>query len=58
MTLIGSCILGPRVNGNVDIANQLRDAAFTDTVFLQNVNTIMIWGIGQTVCLLLYIIIV
>jgi hypothetical protein len=55
--LIGAFILGPCVNGNVDIANQLRDAAFTNIEFLQNVNTIMIWGIGQTVCLLLYIVI-
>jgi hypothetical protein len=55
--LIGSFILGPRVNGNVEIANQLRDLAFADTVFLKNVNTIMIFGIGQTVCLLLYIVI-
>ena len=55
--VIGTFVLGPCINGNVIIADQLRDTALTDPAFLQNLDTTMTWGIGQTVCVLLYIII-
>lgn len=55
--LFGTFVLGPCVNENVVIANQLRDAALTDTVFLENLHTTQIAGTAQTAFLLLYVII-
>jgi hypothetical protein len=55
-TIIGIS-LGPYINGNVAIANQLRDAALADAVFLHNLHTTQLWGAVQTTLLLLYVII-
>lgn len=54
-TLLGTFLLGPCINGNVIIADQLREAALTDPVFLENIRTTQIWGTIQTVVLFLYI---
>lgn len=51
----GTWVLGPCINNNVIIANQLRDAALTDPVFLDNIQTTQIWGTVQTVLLLVLI---
>lgn len=51
----GTWALGPCINNNVIIANQLRDAALTDPVFLDNIQTTQIWGTVQTVLLLVLI---
>jgi uncharacterized membrane protein len=53
----GTFVLGPCINGNIIIADQLRDTALTDPVFLENIRTIQIGGTIQTVLLFLYIII-
>lgn len=51
----GTWVLGPCINNNVIIANQLRDAALTDPAFLDNIQTTQIWGTVQTVLLLVLI---
>lgn len=53
--LFGTFVLGPLINGNVEIADRLRDAAFTDPEFLQNLHKTMTLGLLQTVLLLPYI---
>lgn len=55
--IFGTFVLGPCINNNVIIAYQLRDAALTDPVFLNNIQTTQIWGTVQTVLLLAIIII-
>ncbi|MBB4037213.1 putative membrane protein [Dysgonomonas hofstadii] len=50
--IFGTFVLGPCINNNVVIAGQLRDAAFTDPVFLENIQTTQIWGTVQTILLL------
>lgn len=50
--IFGTFVLGPCINNNVIIANQLRDAALTDPVFLENIQTTQVWGTVQTVLLL------
>ncbi|MDR2040468.1 MAG: DUF2269 family protein [Bacteroidales bacterium] len=55
--LFGTFILGPCINGNVLIADQLRDGALTDPAFLENIRTTQIWGTVQTVFLLVVIVI-
>jgi len=53
----GTFVLGPCINNNVVIANQLRDAALADSAFLNNIHTTQIWGTVQTSLLLLIIVI-
>ncbi len=53
----GTFVLGPCINNNVIIANQLREAALTDPVFLENIRMTQIWGTIQTVFLLVVIVI-
>jgi len=55
--LFGTFVLGPFINGNVEIADRLRDAAFTDPQFLSNMEGTLLWGSVQTFILLMYIII-
>lgn len=55
--LFGTFVLGPCINNNVTIASQLRDAALTNPVVLENIRMTQIWGTLQT-CLLLLIIII
>jgi uncharacterized membrane protein len=55
--LFGTFVLGPCINNNVIIADQLRDAALTDPVFLANIQTTQIWGTVQTALLLAVIVI-
>jgi uncharacterized membrane protein len=55
--VFGTYVLGPCINNNVIIADQLRDAALTDPVFLENIFTTKIWGTVQTAFLLLVIVI-
>ena len=50
--LFGALVLGPCINRNVMIADQLRDA-----VFLNNIQTTQIWGTVQTMLLLFVIVI-
>jgi len=56
-TLFGTFVLGPCLNNNVVIADQLRDATLTDPVFLNNVQSTQIWGTVQSVFLVLVIVI-
>lgn len=53
--LFGTFVLGPCINDNVVIAGQLRDAALTDPVFLNNLQSSQLYGSIQTTLLLLYI---
>ena len=53
----GSFVLRPCVDNNVIIADQLRDMALTDPVFLNNIRTTQIWGTVQTALLVLIIVI-
>ncbi len=55
--LFGTFVLGPCINNNVIIADQLRDAALTDLVFLENIRMTQIWGTVQTFLLLVVIVI-
>ena len=55
--LLGTFVLGPVLNNNVVIADQLRDLALIDPMFLGNILTTQIWGTIQTALLLLVIII-
>lgn len=55
--LFGTFVLGPCVNSNVIIADQLRDAALTDPVFLENIRMTQLWGSIQTALLLVVIVI-
>lgn len=55
--LFGTFVLGPCINENVILANELRDKALTDPVFLDNLQTTQIAGTVQTTLLILYIII-
>lgn len=53
--LFGTFVLGPCINNNVVIADQMRNDALTDPVFLSNLLSSQIWGTVQTTLLLLYI---
>jgi len=53
----GTFVLGPCINGNVMIADRLRDAAFTDPAFLENIQMTQVWGTIQTSLLLVIIVI-
>lgn len=55
--LFGTFVLGPFINDNVVIADQLRDAALTDPVFLRNIQNTQIWGTIQTLLLLAIIVV-
>lgn len=55
--LFGTFILGPCINENVTMANELRNAALTNPAFLDNLQTTQLWGGIQTAVLILYIII-
>lgn len=55
--LFGTFVLGPCINNNVVIADQLRDAALTDPVFLENIHMTQLWGTLQTALLLVVIVI-
>lgn len=55
--IFGTWVLGPCLNDNVIIADQLRDAALTDPIFLNNVQATQIWGTVQTTFLLIVIVI-
>jgi hypothetical protein len=55
--LFGTFVLGPCLNDNVVIADQLRDVALTDPTFLKNIQTTQIWGTVQTTLLLFVIVI-
>lgn len=59
MTIIqmvfGTFVLGPYINGNVEIADKLRDAALTDPEFISNAHGTMVWGTVQVCVLLFYI---
>lgn len=53
----GTFVLGPCINNNVIIADQFRDAALNDHVFLANIQTTQIWGTIQTALLLAIIVV-
>lgn len=53
--LVGTFVLGPYINNNVEISDRLRDAALNDAEFLHNINMSLIWGSIQTVFLIAYI---
>ncbi|WP_203558177.1 DUF2269 family protein [Bacteroides sp. 214] len=55
--LFGTFVLGPCVNDNVILADQLREAALTDPVFIENIRMTQLWGTVQTALLLIVIII-
>lgn len=55
--LFGTFVLGPWVNGNVEITNTLRADALADPIFLHNIQMTKIWGTTQMSLLLLYIIV-
>lgn len=55
--LFGTFVLGPCINNNVILANELRDWAFTDPTFLENIQMTKIWGSVQTALLLFVIVI-
>ena len=55
--LFGTFVLGPYVNNNVILADQLRDAALTDSVFLGNVQTTLIGG-GIQLALLVFMVVI
>lgn len=55
--LFGTFFLGTWLNGNVELANQLRDAALSDHKFIYNTQMISVWGLVQLALLLLYIVI-
>ncbi|MDR2653415.1 MAG: DUF2269 family protein [Prevotellaceae bacterium] len=55
--VFGTWILGPCINNNVIIADQIRDATLTDTVFFDNIRTAQIWGTIQALLLLVVIVI-
>jgi len=55
--LFGTFALGPWLNGNVDIARDLRGAALSNPEFLSNIMNIKIWGTLQ-VSLLLFMVII
>ena len=55
--LFGTFVLGPCINENVILADQLRDGALTDPVFLANLQTSRLWGCVQMAFLLLVIVI-
>jgi hypothetical protein len=50
--LFGTFALGPWLNGNVDIARDLRGAALSNPEFLNNIMNIQIWGTVQVSLLL------
>jgi len=50
--LFGTFALGPWLNGNVDIARDLRGAALSNPEFLNNIMNIKIWGTLQVSLLL------
>ena len=56
-TLIGTFVLGPPLNDNVVIADQLRDTALTNPDFISNIQTTQIVGIIQTIFLFFVIVI-
>jgi len=56
-TLVGTFVLGPALDNNVIIADQLRDAASTDPAFLANIQTTQIVGTVQTLFLLFVIVV-
>jgi hypothetical protein len=53
--LVGTFVLGPYINCNVEISDRLRDAALNDAEFLHNVKMALIWGAVQTAFLIAYI---
>ena len=53
--LVGTFVLGPYINNNVEISDRLRDAALTDAEFLHNIKMGLIWGSIQTAFLIVYI---
>jgi hypothetical protein len=55
--LFGAFVLGPRVNDNVVIADQLRNAALTNPVFINNLQITQIFGTIQTILLLIVIVV-
>ena len=55
--LFGTFFLGPWVNENVKIANELRGAAFSDEIFQHNLEMNAIWGTVQ-LSLLLFVLVV
>lgn len=55
--VFGTFVLGPFINGNVEIADKLRDAAFTDSEFISNAKGTLLWGSVQVFVLYLYIVI-
>lgn len=55
--LFGTFVLGPWVNGNVELTAGLRADVLTDPVFLSNTAMTKIWGTAQMSLLLLYIVI-
>lgn len=56
--LFGSFILGPWVNQNVEIANDLRDAAMSSATLLHNTAMSQLWGSIQVIILILVFLIV
>jgi uncharacterized membrane protein len=55
--VFGTFVLGPFVNNNTALTDQLRDAALTDSVVLGNIQTTQIWGTVQLLLLLLMVVI-
>ncbi|MCK9179496.1 MAG: DUF2269 family protein [Bacteroidales bacterium] len=55
--LFGTFVLGPYINDNVMIADQLRDAALTDPTFLKNLSMTQMWGPLQAGLLLAVVVI-
>jgi len=55
--LFGTFFLGAWLNGNVELADRLRDAAFADARFVHNARMTGGWGLAQMSVLLLYIVV-
>lgn len=53
--LFGTFVLGPCINDNVILADQLRDTSLTDPVFFENIHMTQVWGTVQTTLLLIVI---
>ncbi|RCW37532.1 hypothetical protein [Marinilabilia salmonicolor] len=54
--LFGTFFLGPWVNGNVKLANTLREHAFSNDVFQYNFQQSAVWGTVQMLLLLVMLI--
>lgn len=55
--LFGTFVLGPCINGNLEISKTLRAAALSDPTFIENIRITQIGGTAQACVLFCYIVI-